>query len=168
VGHLAVVRGILERGLAPRVLVVPCLHHVLGKTLASFDQRLEMCRLMCGEAGPGASVSDIERRHGLGGYTVDMLEALSRELPGQSLGFVVGADILAERDEWRSFERVEELAPLIVVARAGYDDTGRAALPAPPGVSSSRVRDVLGRGGDIRGLVPESVRDYVISNEIYG
>jgi nicotinate-nucleotide adenylyltransferase len=165
--HLEIVERVIGLGLASRVLVVPCVRHAFGKPLAAYRHRLAMCALMCEEAGPAASASDVEQRLGLSGYTVETLEALARELAGSRLRLVVGADILEEARHWRRFEEVEALAPLLVVARHGYDDAGRSEVPAPAAVSSSEVREILSGGGDAGRLVPAPVLAYIARQGIY-
>jgi nicotinate-nucleotide adenylyltransferase len=164
--HLEVVELVLARSPATRVLVVPAIRHVLGKELSDFGHRLAMCRLMCSEVESGCEVSDIERRRGLSGYTIDMIEALEEENPGTRLRLVIGSDILEQKDSWRRFDDLCRKAPLIVVARRGHE-TERDDLPAPAGVSSTRVRQMLGRGESPRDLVPAPVLGYIERHGLY-
>ncbi len=152
--------------MASGVILVPCVRHALGKTMAPYRHRLEMCRLLVREAGDDVEVSDIEERLGLSGFTIDTLEALSKEFYGQSLRLVVGADIMHERDRWHRFDDVRALAPLIVVARRGHDDV-HVDLPAVSDVSSTRIRACIATGERPVGLVPEAVLTHIERHRLY-
>lgn len=165
--HLEVAVLVLERGLASRVLLVPCVKHPFAKPMASYEHRLAMCRLLAAEAGKGVEASDIEDRLDLSGYTLDTLDALSRENPTATLRLVMGTDILLERDRWHRFEDVVSLAPPILVVREGFSDEGREALPAPPPISSTQVRRMLGGSELPVGLVPGRVLEYIRDNALY-
>jgi nicotinate-nucleotide adenylyltransferase len=59
---------------------------------------------------------------------------------------------------------VEALARVIVVGRQGYPGGVGPGLPA---VSSTEVRERLGRGEDVAGLVPRRVLEYVEERGLY-
>lgn len=167
VSHLAIARLVLEHTGCTLVLLVPCIRHPFGKDAVPFEHRLEMCRLVAGDAGDGVEVSDIEGRRGLSGRTIDMLEALAGENPGTRLRLVVGADILGERDRWHRFGDIEALAEPILVAREGFD-AAPDALPAPPPVSSSEIRRRIASGAGTGDLVTARVLEYIERYGLYG
>jgi nicotinate-nucleotide adenylyltransferase len=78
---------------------------------------------------------------------------------------VVGADIVADTPKWYRFDRVRELARVVVVGRAG--EAAFADGPALPDVSSTEVRERLGRGEDVSALVPTKVLDYIRERGLY-
>jgi nicotinate-nucleotide adenylyltransferase len=167
-GHQQLVALLLERDLADEVWVVPVYDHPFGKELAPFEDRLAMCRLAFSPLGPRVRVTDVERDLGGPSYTVRTLSELRRHLAtGDELFLVVGADALPETESWRDFERVRELAGLLVVPRQGLPGEGTLDLPAPPGVSSSEVRERLGRGLEVTDLVPEAVARYLDERGLY-
>lgn len=53
-------------------------------------------------------------------YTIETLTRLRRELPGDALFFVMGADSWQEITTWREWERVLTEVDIIVVTRPGY------------------------------------------------
>jgi len=165
--HLAMTRLVLEGTSCSVVLLVPCIRHPLGKRAAPFEHRLQMCRLLAGDAGDGVEASDIEGRLGLSGRTIETLEALAAEHPGARLRLVIGSDILQERDGWHRFDDVVALAEPIHVAREGHE-AAAGSLPAPAPISSTRVRAMLAAGQRPVGLVPAAVLDYIEEHGLYG
>lgn len=164
--HLEVVREVMARSLADRVLVVPCVRHAFAKQLTDFSHRLCMARTLCDLAGRGVMVSDIERRLHLSGYTIDTLRALEREHPDEELRLVVGSDVLGESHRWKGFDEVRRLASLIVVLRQGHPIQD-ADLGPPSDVSSTQVRRILARGEHPGDLVPEPVLRYIRDHGLY-
>ena len=165
IGHLLVMTSVLHLGRADEVLVVPCVAHPLGKVTAAFDDRLAMVRLLLqGELGGRAAASDVEGRRGLSGRTLDTVTALRDELPGRSLRLLVGADILAEKDRWHGFDRIEQIAPLIVVGREGAPGQG---LPAVSTASSTDIRARIRDGRDCSAMVAPRILDYIAARGLY-
>lgn len=179
-GHVEMVRHILGHGLADRIHVVPNARSPWREEPAApAVDRLEMCRLaFAGETA--VTVDDREVAGGTPARTVDTLEALAAEWPAASWRVVVGADHLATFRQWLRWERVLELAELLVLSRglAGVDAAAIAAAGLPAGrvvvaptfaspVSASAVRGILWSGGDARGLLPAAVADHIAARGLY-
>lgn len=145
------------------------------------SRRIALCRLaVAGE--PRFTVSDIEARRPGPSYTVDTLEALHAESPGDQLTFIVGGDMAHSLPSWRDPQRVVQLANLAVAEREGI---GRREilerLTAVPGaveavsffdmprmdISSSLVRRRVAAGRPIRYLVPDRVALYIEQESLY-
>lgn len=119
---------------------------------------------------PGLVVSRIELERAGTSFTVDTLEAIVAAEPGLSLWFILGADQLDAFPNWRSPERILELARLAVVPRGpgGRDALdARAAEVAPDrvdvldmpaiGISSRMIRARIAAGRPVGHLVPRPV-----------
>ncbi|HKE13690.1 MAG TPA: nicotinate (nicotinamide) nucleotide adenylyltransferase [Kofleriaceae bacterium] len=163
---------VLETEAVDQLWMIPTFHHPFGKSLAAFDDRLEMCRRAASALGERVLVSDIERE--LGGAesrTYDTLVELRRRHPGVRFRLVIGEDILAERDAWHRWDDVVALAPPIVLGRTGAGRAAGAAGDAPrielPDVSSTEVRELLARGDSAVPLVPRAVMDYIAGRGLY-
>ena len=77
------------------------------------------------------------------GQTARTLEHLVERHPGRRFALVVGADILAETPRWYRWDRVTELARVVVVGREGYPGRWRAVaaghlLHRDPGAAGAR------------------------------
>jgi nicotinate-nucleotide adenylyltransferase len=176
-GHVAIVRLLLDRGLADAVHVVPAGQSPLKSGQAAgapAGARLDLVRLAC-EDLEGAVVDDREIRRGGPSYTVETLAELTAAHPGDRWRLVVGADAAAEFDRWRAPQRILALAEVVVIAREGADIApllrGRARLVADFGhpASASRIRDDL-RAGRLPGpdLLPAAVAAEITARGLYG
>lgn len=163
-GHLLVMTAVLGLRKADEVLVVPCVSHPFGKDMASFEDRLAMCRFMIGGIGGRMAVSDVEKRKNLSGRTLDTVLAVRDEYPDSELRLLVGADILSEKDKWYRFEEIEKLASLIVVGRRGFEGDILPVYEA----SSTEIRERIRKGLNCANLVVPDILEYIKEKELYG
>lgn len=170
VAHVLAVSYVLACHELERVVVVPVFEHAFDKDLAPFEHRYELARRAFAWL-PGVEVSRIEERLPKPSYTLQTLETLAAENPHFGLRLVVGSDVLHERHNWRSFERIEAIAPLLVLGRAGFPhpDAPPALLPD---VSSTRVRELLSSGSEdasreLASLLPRRVLAYIREHGLY-
>lgn len=119
-GHLRLAIELKERLGVSEVSLVPC--HIpphRGSTDASSAQRLDLLRLAVADE-PGLVVDDRELARSGASYTADTLRQLREQLGGQEpLVMVVGTDAFAGFDRWREWERIPQLAHVVVVKRPG-------------------------------------------------
>ncbi|MFA6034509.1 MAG: nicotinate-nicotinamide nucleotide adenylyltransferase [Myxococcota bacterium] len=170
VGHMMACYYILEVHGADEVWMVPVFDHPFGKDLAPYALRVEMCGLAAEPFGGRVKVSRIEEELHTGNapvYTVDLLSHLKKTHPADELSFVVGSDVLAEAGEWKEFDRVRELAGLLVLRRRGHQDLAEDHLAMLPGLSSSNVREAVRKGLPIDGLVPGRVLGLIERERLY-
>jgi nicotinate-nucleotide adenylyltransferase len=142
--------------------------------VASGQDRLEMVRLAVADDA-NYVVDDAEiNRKGLS-FTVDTLEHLSERNPAARLFLLMGDDVLAGFEKWRSPARIRELATLVAVSRGGF--AGSVADPAASAVlrvstrrvdvSSTEIRERRRAGKSIKGFVPESVERFIDVRGLY-
>ncbi len=166
--HLIVATTVLNAGLADEVLIVPCLKHRFGKTPVGFIHRLAMCELLV-EDHPKIKVSDIELSIDRPGYTLVLLQKLKAQFPEHDLRMIAGTDIYHQRYQWYQFDEIEKIAPVIYVGRQGEEDIGRPVLPAPPEISSKKIREELSRRVHVSDeKLPTSILEYIIKHNLYG
>jgi nicotinate-nucleotide adenylyltransferase len=144
---------------------------------------------------PGFEVDPRELRRDGPSYTVDTLLSLREELPDASLCLLLGMDAFLGLPSWSRWERLIELAHLIVMCRPG-SDPGSASAPLrdllqarrvefprelrqrPAGgillqpvtqldISASRIRDSIARGRSVRYLLPDRVIDHIRRERLY-
>jgi nicotinate-nucleotide adenylyltransferase len=167
VGHVLAVAYVLATQDVDDVIVVPCFRHPFAKELTSFEHRFAMCELAMGWI-PRTRVSRVEEQLGSDSVTLRTLLHLRESRPGCGLRLVVGADVLLEAPRWTEFERVKQLAPLIVLGRAGV--TAQGAPPAVlPEISSTAIRSAIREGcrDRISPLVSREVLTYVVEHGLY-
>ena len=92
--------------------------------MAPFAARFASARAMARHAPIRASA--IELKLGTR-YTIDTVRALTRLYPNKRFIWLMGADNLAQFDQWRDWRRIALEVPIAVVARPGYDGAARAA-----------------------------------------
>lgn len=123
-------------------------------------------------------VSARELERGSISYTVDTLTELRAEHPGATFDWIIGDDNLEKLTDWKSLDRIFELAGFAVLARSV--PTVPAALqprvesgairfarnPTVP-ISSTEIRRRLGDGEPIDDLVPPRVSRYIQHYGLY-
>jgi nicotinate-nucleotide adenylyltransferase len=167
VGHLMAAYWTLATQDVSEVWLLPAFRHPFGKALAPFEDRVRMCELAV-RALRGVAVCTAEAELAgdpLAGKTARTLEHLKAKHPAYDLALVVGADVLAETDKWYRWDRVTELARIVIVGREGYPPVPGA--PSLPAISSTEIRARLARGEDVSGLVPRKVREYAAEKGLY-
>ena len=168
--HLAMARAALEHLPVDEVVFIPTGTPPYRKPpIASAAHRLAMLDL----AIRGDSRLRIDRRElapGASGYTVDTLRSLRAELPqGTEIHFLMGADQYDKLDAWHRPDEVRRLAKIAVFARPGHGarDGVRTIPMQPLAVSASDIRARAAGGGDLAGLVPPAVADYIREHRLY-
>jgi nicotinate-nucleotide adenylyltransferase len=168
VAHLMAAYWALATQGVGEVWLLPAYRHPFGKVLAPFEDRVRMCELAAA-ALRGVHVCAAEAELAddpLCGKTARTLEHLVAKHPAHRFALVVGSDVLRETDKWYRFDRVRELARILVVGREGYPD-GAGGAPLLPAVSSTDIRARLARGEDVAALVPRRVLAYVQDRGLY-
>lgn len=195
-GHLRLAIEVRDRLGVDTISLVPC--HIpphRDETGATPDQRLELLRLaVAGE--PGLQVDDRELRRQGASFTADTLRQLRDELgPDEPLAMVVGTDSFAGFDRWRDWQRIPELAHVVVVRRPGAPVSAsgvpgkllaerRASEPdrlhsrpagcllelEPPllDISATAIRERIADGRSPRYLLPGSVWAEIRRQRLYG
>ena len=177
IGHLLVANDAREALELDRLIFVPANAQpfkVDTPPVASGQDRLEMVRLAVADDA-NYVVDDAEiNRKGLS-FTVDTLEHLSERNPAARLFLLMGEDVLAGFEKWRSPARIRELATLVAVSRGGLAES--VADPATSAVlrvstrrvdvSSTEIRERRRAGKSIKGFVPESVERFIDARGLY-
>lgn len=155
--------------------------HKEAQGVAAPAHRLAMCRLAL-DGQPGMAVSDLEIVRAGRSYTVDTLRALARLYPGDTLYFLMGADMFLTVQEWNGFEDIARLAVLCTASRHEGEMPGlrrhartlethgaRCHIERIPvlDISSTQVRDAVAAGGDCGALVPVRVAGYINRHGLY-
>jgi len=177
VAHVALARAGLEQLALDELRVFPtgkAWHKSRGLTPAA--DRLAMARLAFGGL-PRTVVDDREQRRSGPTYTVDTLAELQAEQPQAQLFLLMGEDQALWFTRWHDWQRILGLATLCIAARPDVRPADAAPLPPQartvslqlPAMpeSATDVRQRLGRGDDVSGLVPPGVARYIDSHHLY-
>ena len=167
VAHLMAAYWTLATQEVSEVWLLPSFRHPFGKALAPFEERVRMCELAA-RTVRGVAVCTAEGELAddpLVGKTARTLEHLAAKHPTHDFALVIGADILQETPKWYRWDRVTELARIVVVGREGYPPVPGA--PSLPAVSSTEIRARIARGEEVSGLVPRKVLAHILATGLY-
>lgn len=196
-GHLHIAEEVLKSCALDQVWFLPTSrppHKALAAEVP-FAERLAMVEAAVADC-PQFIASDLEGRRGGTSYSVETLEELRSECPGDEFFFIMGLDSFAEIATWKDYSRLFELAHLVVTARPGFSGSLQQLLPVAIAdrfcydaesknlthaagfsvvsvphtcrdVSSTEIRRRLQVGADVAGLVPATVIAYIEQHRLY-
>ena len=171
VAHILAAAWVLSARKVDEVWFVPVASHAFGKVLEPFEDRMRMMELACAPIGSRCRVSDVEHRLGGTSRTIDTLRHLREAHPELSFSLIIGADILAEKHAWKSWDELENDFGFHILGREGHQmPEGYGAKVVLPNVSSTQLRELLGKGEAeaCRGLIDLDVLDYILERGLYG
>ena len=129
-------------------------------------------------AEEGFYISDMEIRRQGATYAVDTLKELHDMYPkGTEFYYIIGADVVAELDTWKSYEEDFRMCIFAAVCRPGYSQDqfqssvakmtalGARIIPvdiAQRDISSREIRQKVTKGDTVAHLVPESVQRKIL------
>ena len=193
-GHLRTAFEMLQALRFDEVRFMPCGNPPhRGKTFADATLRLKMVKVAI-EGQKGFVVDDRELMREGPSYSVDTLSALREEEPNRPLALIIGMDAFLGLPKWHHWERILQLAHIVVAHRPGW----RAPDMGPLGellancgthriddlhqamcgkiyihdvtqleISSTDIRELVAGGRDPRFLMPDSVGDVIRSSGCY-
>lgn len=178
-GHLIVAETARETLGLEQVLFMLAAQppHKDTRALTPGDLRLAMLEAALADH-PHFAISTLELERIGPSYTVDTLRAL-RQLPAFSLAdffLIMGKDSLNSFHTWREPDAITQLARLVVYPRRDESEaTVGANLPAHYHslqaplieIASSEIRRRVQMNQSIRYLVPENVRSFIASRQLY-
>lgn len=148
-------------GQVDEVWVLPVAKHAYGKAISPWEQRWRLCQATF-DPLPFVKLCDDELRNPAG-YSIDLLTTLMAKHPGHRWLLVGGTDTARDLPNWHRGPELARMVEVIPVPRRGYDEHP-TALPA---ISSSLVRERLGKGQDIDDLVPPAVTALIKAENWY-
>jgi nicotinate-nucleotide adenylyltransferase len=171
--------------------------HKHGDRLTSFPQRYGMVVLACaGDPRLIPSLLEAPTPEGKPCYSIDTVRKVRRSLhKSDRLFFLIGVDAFLELPNWKEYHRLLELVDFIVVSRPGFDAneirkvvgamTPSGGAPNKPDtlrlrrstlhvlrgvhipVASRDIREAIGAGRSVTGLVPPLVEEYILKEGLY-
>jgi nicotinate-nucleotide adenylyltransferase len=181
-GHLVAASEVAHRFSLDRVIFSPTGHawRKPAPHSASAEQRYLMT-VVATAADPRFDVTRVDIDRDGPTYTVDTLRDLQRAFAGEhpegtaDWFFITGADALADVVAWKDPDGILARAHLVGVTRPGHVlkdpglPAGAATLIEIPAlaISSTDVRERVGRGEPIRYLVPAGVEYLIAKHGLY-
>ena len=189
-GHLAAARAAVNALGLDKLIFVPAgdpPHKALAPHSPTSDQRLELTRIAADQLlmPEVTGVWDAELRREGKSYTADTLMQASQRWPGDELWLLMGTDMFLTLHEWMEPEKILALAKVCAFGRSPADgeevfasqrerlkeryhaDTAVISIPGLVDVSSTRLRELLAKGGG-REFLPEAVYGYILREKLYG
>lgn len=147
------------------------------------SDRLEMIKLSIQDYDY-MYMSDMEIVRGGTTFTIDTIETLRSINDKRKIYFIIGGDSLEWLTKWVRADELLRYVTFLTIVRGStdsdrsknliqdikeeypYSDIRLLDMPEIP-VSSTEIRNNINDGKSIKGMVPDSVRDYIIQNKLY-
>jgi len=148
-----------------------------GRALEAAHHRAAMVRLLIQDE-PRCCLDERELHRPGPTYTVDTVRECRAQHPEASFFLILGQDQYGRLDTWRDWQGLLAEVTLAVAARDGQPPVPPAALAGTPHrlkvlplpdmpVSSTALREALGRGDDVSRLVGTAVAGYIARHHLY-
>lgn len=193
-GHLRMALELKQRLAMDEMRLIPC-HLPPHRQLPHVDaeQRAVMAELAV-EHCPDLVVDRLELANPEPSYSFHTLQALRAQLgPDVALCLAMGMDSLASLHTWYEWDRLADLAHIVVVARPGWtvpdegpvrdyisqhQGSARELRKQPAGIlvieeltqlpiSSTAIRSQVAQGQSPQFLLPDSVWAYILRHRLY-
>lgn len=184
IGHLVTAEAVRIEYNLDKVIFVPAANppHKQELQVTSAMHRYSMT-VMATYSNPYFFVSSIEIDRPGPSYTIDTVSALKAMYPPETeLYFITGADAIQELPTWNRIDGLLGLCHFVAATRPGFDSTfetvidyfgeegrrriHRLATPELE-ISSTDIRERIKQGRSIKYIVPESVENYIIKENLY-
>ena len=176
-GHLILAEYLMDEIKLSEIWFLPAHHHIFKsvKQISSAVHRLNMLELAL-QNNPNFKLLDMELNHAKISYTVDTLQKLKNEFPTNDFFFLLGTDNMNQFKEWKNPEKILQLCQLVLLERPNYyiqEDNKKyfknsisASTPLLK-ISSSEIRRRVKDRLSIRYMVPDTVMEYILQNNLY-
>ncbi|MGM0441330.1 MAG: nicotinate (nicotinamide) nucleotide adenylyltransferase [Elusimicrobiota bacterium] len=173
-GHLAIAGEAYKIVKPDRVIWVPARRppHREVEGLGA-RERYNLVNLLI-EKNDNFKLSDIELKGEHSGYTVETIEKFRQKFPREKSYLLIGTDEAEQFKSWKDWRKILKLTGLIIGRRKKTDNIppqikSRALLLKNKiwDISSSELRQLFRQGKAPKEKVPEKVREYIISRNLY-
>lgn len=179
IGHINLAKQVCERLGLEELLIVPTYNSPHKPTpLTNYEDRMNMCKLAF--KGSIIKVSDVEKKLGGEGYSLNMVRAVKENYSQKGIKFflIIGGDMLFGFKNWFRYESLLKEINVVAAARDSdsYADMCEEAmslghvrvlnLPVTE-VSSTEIRERISRGESTEGLITEETANYIREHNLY-
>lgn len=170
--HLVVADQVRQQLGLDQVLLMPEFipPHVDKKETIDEQHRLKMLQLAI-EGIEGLDIETIELERKGVSYTYDTMKLLTEKNPDVDYYFIIGADMVDYLPKWHKIDDLMQLVQFVGVQRPKY----KAGTSYPViwvdvplmDISSSMLREFIGKNRKPNFLLPKSVLDYIEKEGLY-
>jgi nicotinate-nucleotide adenylyltransferase len=193
-GHLRGAEEIREAFGLQEVIFIPAAlpPHKTTEEIIQAHHRLEMVKRAT-RKNSQFSASDVELKRTGKSYSIDTIRYF-REKFEDSLYFILGRDAFVEIETWKDFQNLFSLCNFIIMVRPGLIEGSPLPAALAPAfrydqgasgwvhgsgnvvflkeinfldISSTKVRELVQKGGSIKYLVPPEVEAYIEKHGLY-
>ena len=170
-GHLVLAQEFIENLGLDKILFIPTNispHKEIES--ANVYNRFEMIKLAV--AGNECfEVLDLEvKREGVS-YTIDTVKEVKRKYPDQELYLIIGSDLANDFSDWKDYEEIKKIVKVVVACRKSFPlkEKGDFVLSdvTQIEISSSKIRNSIREGHDVKYFVNTEVLNYIKKHELY-
>lgn len=176
-GHLIIANAILEMAGLDQVWFVVSPQNPFKKksNLEHEFDRLDMVRAAIAD-NPSMQASDVEFHMPKPSYTADTLAYLVAKFPSYQFKLIVGEDNLAGFRKWKNADFILDNYQLLVYPRPNVKKVNSELISHPNivfmeapmvDISATFVRTLIKNRRSIKYLVPDSVKDLIVSRKLY-
>jgi len=174
-GHLITAQSVREIRDLDKIIFIPSFisPHKANVNSASPEHRMKMLKLAV-EGVSFFEVSDYEiKKEGIS-YTIDTLKEFKKKY--DDIEFIIGYDNIFKFHTWKDPDEIMKLAKILVLKRKSssphpFEDkyVERAIFVQTRGIeiSATDIRERVKQGMPIHYLVPEKVKEYIYSFNLY-
>jgi nicotinate-nucleotide adenylyltransferase len=130
VGHLHVIKQVIEKNLVDQLIVIPAGQPLLrtNAPVASPEDRRQMCQLalkdLPTEVATKVFVNPIEILRTGPSYAIDTVEAIKQTYPEDQIVLIIGQDAAEKLDQWHRIEDLKGLVEFLIIKRPGFSGKG--------------------------------------------
>ena len=169
-GHLLMASEVVKRGIADKVILLPCGSHAFGKVMSDANDRVAMTKIM---GATNFETSLLEVAKPKVSYTWDSLEEMVQLYPGDEIGWLAGSDQLPNFHKFFRYQDILAKYPVYIYPRAGYPMEpllpGMIEIEGVPvvKVASSTIREAYRNNQDIGEWVLPEVLQYIKEHKLW-
>jgi nicotinate-nucleotide adenylyltransferase len=187
IGHLIIAEHACEQLHLDKLLIIPAAvpPHKQGEKITNAKHRLQMAKLAA-KSNSKFIVSDIELKKSGVSYSIETLELIKRKMGKSAVYYlIIGSDMVPDLYTWKDIGRLTAMCKFIVAIRPGFmkKELKKMKLRLPVvvrkrvlsnimlnplvDISSTDIRERIGKRRSIRYMVPEKVEKYIIKHRLY-
>lgn len=176
-GHLAIAKHALQKYQLDFINFIPTTQHAFKGTIDHIDvqHRIRLIELAT-EENPKYVIDHFEINSDSTNYTIDYVENLDHH--DTEYFFLIGMDNLPDLHRWHRIDDLMKLVTFICLTRPDYTSESSDFLQKYEkrilfddeiqiDIASTQIREMIKQKKSTKDFLPESLRDYIESEQLY-